>query len=176
MCFGMGNKLIELDRNNQSNNPPILPIPIIRITTRPMINTTSSLFPRNWPQRSHTITLTYPSLYGMAHSTNSIVTITTVQFLFGMEPHIPTLCMMMITITTNMAGTVYDYTYGDSFNFNMNDPSVRSQFQKCLQTVQFQNFPQAAPNKKHTSNTASHTVHKKSKYTKTTMKETHNDP
>ena len=28
-------------------------------------------------------------------------------------------------------GTVYDYAYGDSFN--MNDPSVRSQFQKCSQ-------------------------------------------
>jgi hypothetical protein len=42
--------------------------------------------------------------------------------------------------------TDYDYAYGDSFN--MNDPSVQLQFQKCLQTVQFQNrlqAPQATP-------------------------------
>ena len=33
--------------------------------------------------------------------------------------------------------TDYDYAYGDSFN--MNDPSVQLQFEKCLQTVQFDN-------------------------------------
>ena len=42
----------------------------------------------------------HPSLYGMAHSINSITTMTTVQFLLGMEPHTLTLCMMMMMIIT----------------------------------------------------------------------------
>ena len=37
------------------------------------------------------ITLMYPSLCGMAQSINLVTTITTVQFMFGMEPHIQTL-------------------------------------------------------------------------------------
>ena len=82
----------------------------------------------------HPSTMAYPSLYGIANSTNSITTITTVQFLFGMEPHTHTDIVYddEDDDDTNNAydydkyGTVYDYTYGDSFN--MNDPSVRSQF------------------------------------------------
>ena len=34
-------------------------------------------------------------------------------------------------------GATYDYAYGDSFN--MNDPSIRLQFKKCLQVVQDHN-------------------------------------
>ena len=56
-----------------------------------------------------------------------------------------------------------DYAYGDSFN--MNDPSVQLQFEKCPQTVQFQKrlqatsqaTPQASPQqkqpRKHTTTT-----------------------
>ena len=54
----------------------------------------------------HPFALMYLSLYGMAHNINSIITITTVQFLSRMEPHIPTLCMtttmMMLPMTTRM--------------------------------------------------------------------------
>ena len=42
----------------------------------------------------------------------------------------------------DQCGATYDYAYGDSFN--MNDPSAQTQFQKCLQIVQFQNRFQAA--------------------------------
>ena len=68
--------------------------------------------------------------------------------------------------------TDYDYAYGDTFN--MNDPSVQLQFEKCLQTVQFQNCLQAthratpkAPSQQHKSK---HTTMKQ-----TTMKHTHKD-
>ena len=44
----------------------------------------------------------HPSLYGMAHSINSITTMTTVQFLLGMEPHILTLWMTTIIIMVQM--------------------------------------------------------------------------
>ena len=57
--------------------------------------------------------------------------------------------------------TDYDYAYGDSLN--MNDPSVRVQFEKCLRAVQA--TPQAAPQ----ATTTSPSKH-------TTMKHTHKDP
>ena len=71
--------------------------------------------------------------------------------------------------------TDYDYAYGDSFN--MNDPSVRLQFEKCLQTVQFQKrlqatsiaTPQASPQQKQPHKHTTMTT------TKTTT-HTHEDP
>ena len=49
-------------------------------------------------------------------------------------------------------GYTYDYAYGDFSN--MNNPSVRLQFKKCLQTVQFQNRLQA---EQHIDTTPKHT-------------------
>jgi len=86
----------------------------------------------------------YLSLYGMAHSINSITTITTVQFLSRMEPQTHTNIVYdddnddatndYTYDDYDECGYTYDYAYGDFSN--MNNPSVRLQFKKCLQTVQ----------------------------------------
>ena len=68
-------------------------------------------------------------------------------------------------------GATYDYAYGDSYN--MNDPSIRLQFKKCLQVVQDHNdnmkkyiktVPQAVPQA---------TTQQKHLSKHTTMKHTH---
>ena len=51
-----------------------------------------------------------------------------------MDLHIPALYDDECDDYDDEYGTDYDYAYGDSFN--MNDPSVRLQFQNCLQAAQ----------------------------------------
>ena len=97
---------------------------------------------KNTNPHKHPFTMAYPSLYlyGMAHSINWITTITTVQFLFGMEPHIPILCMttmmMMIPTTTRMIMTNMVQSMTTPVDSFMNNPSVKSQFQKFIQAIQ----------------------------------------
>ena len=84
----------------------------------------------------------------MAHSINLITTTTTVQFLFGMEPHTHTDIVYDDDDDDDddddnydEYGISYDYAYGDPSN--MNDPFVRLQFEKCLQ--QAAHTPQITP-------------------------------
>ena len=71
-----------------------------------------------------------------------------------------------------------DYAYGDSCN--MNDSSVRSQFQQSLQTVQFQNRLQAEQHidttPKHTQTIPQASPQQQQQSKHTTIKRTHEDP
>ena len=73
--------------------------------------------------------------------------------------------------------TDYDYAYGDSLN--MNDPSVRFQFEKCLQhRLQATQYIDTMPKHTHATPQTTSYANQSKHATTTTMKETpqHNDP
>ena len=110
----------------RQDKQPVLPqqdisptVPTINSTSPSLIESSTWTNPYNVPHQQeeknpHTedlkqsqhipLSQKHPSLYGMAHSINSITDITTVQFLLVMEPHIQTLCMttMMIIMVVQM--------------------------------------------------------------------------
>ena len=137
-----------------------------------MTNTTSSLFCPNWSRHSHKkpITLKHSSLYEMAHSINSGTTHTDIVYDDNGDDY-------------DKYGTVYDYAYDDSFNIN--DPSLWLQFQKCLQAVQHHNdtvkkytqaTPEAPPQQPHPRKNTTELTHAGLPPSKHTMsKHTHED-